>query len=184
MPTRRRGFSDSGWWGRWYGNTLMWRSVHEDVEQLCPARAAEKNTFQWDKDEMGTFRSFLQFTTTSYTSFTVIVRRHVPTSLDVLVGGQLGLRGVPRVGFGGVGVWWWQRPKKSKISGRQTFMRKNFPDEARKSFPRHICQKCVIRFRDRNAKSRCNNFLANFVGGQIQWFCLCYNIPLAFANWL
>ena len=33
----------------------MWRSVHEDVEQLCPARAAEKNIFQWDKDEMGTF---------------------------------------------------------------------------------------------------------------------------------
>ena len=46
-----------------------------------------------------------------------------------------------------------QRPKKSKISGRQTFTRKNFPDEARQSFPRHICQKCVIRFHDKNAKS-------------------------------
>ena len=47
-----------------------------------------------------------------------------------------------------------QRPKKSKISGRQTFTRKNFPDEARQTFPRHICQKCVIRFHDKNAKSR------------------------------
>ena len=46
-----------------------------------------------------------------------------------------------------------QRPKKSKISGRQTFMRKNFPDEARKSFPRHICQMFVNRFCNINAKS-------------------------------
>ena len=49
----------------------------------------------------------------------------------------------------------WQRPKKSKVSGRPTFTRKNFPDEARQSFPRHICQKCVIRFHNKNAKSRC-----------------------------
>ena len=34
-----------------------------------------------------------------------------------------------------------QRPKKSKLSGWQTLTRKNFPDEARKSFSRQIRQK-------------------------------------------
>ena len=36
----------------------------------------------------------------------------------------------------------WQRPKKSQLSGRQNFARKNFPDEVRKIFWRHLegCQ--------------------------------------------
>ena len=34
-----------------------------------------------------------------------------------------------------------QRPKKSKLSGWQTLTRKNFPDEARKSFLRQLRQK-------------------------------------------
>ena len=46
-----------------------------------------------------------------------------------------------------------QRPEKSQLSSWQTFTRKNFPDKARKSFPRHRCQKCVNCFRDINAKS-------------------------------
>ena len=39
-----------------------------------------------------------------------------------------------------------QRPKKSQLSGWQTFTRKNFPDEVRKLFSRHVCQKRVNRF--------------------------------------
>ena len=39
-----------------------------------------------------------------------------------------------------------QRPKKSQLSGWQTFTRKNFPDEVRKLFSRHVCQKHVNRF--------------------------------------
>ena len=46
-----------------------------------------------------------------------------------------------------------QRPKKCQLSGRQTFSGINFPDEACKSFPRHICQKCINRFYNINAKS-------------------------------
>ena len=46
-----------------------------------------------------------------------------------------------------------QRPKKSQLSGRQTITRKNFPDAPRKSFLRHISQKCINCFRDINAKS-------------------------------
>ena len=34
-----------------------------------------------------------------------------------------------------------QRPKKSQLSGRQTFTRKNFPDEVRKLFSRQKCGK-------------------------------------------
>ena len=34
-----------------------------------------------------------------------------------------------------------QRHKKSKVSSRQDFMRKNFPDGVRKLFSRHICAK-------------------------------------------
>ena len=34
-----------------------------------------------------------------------------------------------------------QRHKKSKLSGWQNFMRKNFPDGVRKSFSRHMCAK-------------------------------------------
>ena len=41
-----------------------------------------------------------------------------------------------------------QSPKKSQLSGRQTLTRKNFPDEVRKFFLRHVCQKCVNRFHD------------------------------------
>ena len=41
-----------------------------------------------------------------------------------------------------------QRPKKSQLSGLQTFTRKNFPDEVRKLFSRHVCQKRVNRFCD------------------------------------
>ena len=41
-----------------------------------------------------------------------------------------------------------QRHKKSKLSGRQNSTRKNFPDGVRKSFLRHMCQKCVNCFRD------------------------------------
>ena len=41
-----------------------------------------------------------------------------------------------------------QRPKKSQLSGRQNFTRKNFPDKVRKLFSRHLCQKCVNWFRD------------------------------------
>ena len=55
---------------------------------------------------------------------------------------------------------WRQRHKKSKLSGRQNFTRKNFPDEARKSFPRHKRQKCVNCYCDKYIA-----FFANFVGG-------------------
>ena len=41
-----------------------------------------------------------------------------------------------------------QRPKKSQLSGRQNFTRKNFPDEVRKFFWRHLRQKCVNCFCD------------------------------------
>ena len=44
-----------------------------------------------------------------------------------------------------------QRHKKSKLSGWQDFMRKNFPDGVLKSFSRHMRQKCVNRFRDKYA---------------------------------
>ena len=39
-----------------------------------------------------------------------------------------------------------QRPKKSELSGWQTFTRKNFPDQVRKLFSRHVCQERVNRF--------------------------------------
>jgi len=75
-----------------------------------------------------------------------------------------------------------QRPKKSKISGRQTFTRKNFPDEARQSFPRHLCQKCVICFHDKNAKSCRRIFLHKLCWWQLLWFRLCYNIQGVFSD--
>ena len=41
--------------------------------------------------------------------------------------------------------WPIERPKKSQLSGWQTFTRKNFPDKVRKLFSRHVCQKRVNR---------------------------------------
>ena len=48
-----------------------------------------------------------------------------------------------------------QRPKKSELSGWQLSMRKNFPDEVRKSCSR---KKCVNRARDKKvcANSFCD----------------------------
>ena len=39
-----------------------------------------------------------------------------------------------------------QSPKKSQLSGWQTLKRKNFLDEVRKLFLRHVRQKCADRF--------------------------------------
>ena len=62
-----------------------------------------------------------------------------------------------------------QRPKKSQFSGRQTFTRKNFPDEARKLFPRHICRKWVNGFHDINGKSHfCDRYIVS-VGNFFWW---------------
>ena len=41
-----------------------------------------------------------------------------------------------------------QRPEKSQLSSWQTFTRKKFPDEVRKLFSRHVCQKRVNCFSD------------------------------------